>query len=397
MMIGQNLPGPHKKMWPYNFGSLGRSQDANKQRVTPYYAEMRSDLYGHERQFPADDHRDGGLIHLLLGPRTISKNTGVPNQQNIVLTLVNHEYESYRYSMHAATTSKVQAAREFGQSAFERALEKVLLRLEDRESRQQLTVLEERFLDDAGVFVDMLDSLRRLLVDTKNTTCLEQCNSTDTTTRSPFGYEPPEEPRCDINGTTTIGKSPKGLDLNADITNSTLKAQKALSARVELFLKQITDSLPPEPAKAIKDALVGHYSSFGYISLVSDLRKSPMRLHFAAYKRRLFVTHFWGDLFASTVSALRKEVTAIVCNAEPGDEVMVVLQSGGGTVTGYGLVAAQLLRIKEAGLKLTIAVEQVAASGGYMGHVLAIRLSAVRLLLSAVLASCKQCPTFMSD
>ena len=48
------------------------------------------------------------------------------------------------------------------------------------------------------------------------------------------------------------------------------------------------------------------------------------------------------------------------------DEVLVVLQSGGGTVTGYGLVAAQLLRIKDAGLRLTVAVEQVAASGGYM-------------------------------
>jgi ClpP class serine protease len=35
-------------------------------------------------------------------------------------------------------------------------------------------------------------------------------------------------------------------------------------------------------------------------------------------------------------------------------------------VTGYGLAAAQLTRLKAKGLKLTIAVEQVAASGGYM-------------------------------
>jgi len=38
----------------------------------------------------------------------------------------------------------------------------------------------------------------------------------------------------------------------------------------------------------------------------------------------------------------------------------------GGTVTGYGLAAAQLMRIKSLGLKLHICVEQVAASGGYM-------------------------------
>merc|ERR1712127_423190 len=52
--------------------------------------------------------------------------------------------------------------------------------------------------------------------------------------------------------------------------------------------------------------------------------------------------------------------------AKPGDEALVALQSGGGTVTGYGLAAGQLVRLKENGLKLTIAVEQVAASGGYM-------------------------------
>ena len=93
-----------------------------------------------------------------------------------------------------------------------------------------------------------------------------------------------------------------------------------------------------------------------------------MRLHFSPRPRkRLFVTHFVGDMFATAVTALRQEVTAIVRSATSGqDEVLVVLQSGGGTVTGYGLVAAQLLRIKDAGLRLTVAVEQVAASGGYM-------------------------------
>lgn len=57
---------------------------------------------------------------------------------------------------------------------------------------------------------------------------------------------------------------------------------------------------------------------------------------------------------------------SVIRNAKPGDEVLVILQSGGGTVTGYGLAAGQLVRLKEKGLYLTIAVEQVAASGGYM-------------------------------
>ena len=81
----------------------------------------------------------------------------------------------------------------------------------------------------------------------------------------------------------------------------------------------------------------------------------------------LFVARFSGDLRASQVSKLREEVTAIVRNARPGiDEAVVVLESGGGTVTGYGLAAGQVQRLKDHGIKLTIAVEQVAASGGYM-------------------------------
>ncbi len=83
-------------------------------------------------------------------------------------------------------------------------------------------------------------------------------------------------------------------------------------------------------------------------------------------RKNLFVSEFPGDVSASQVETLREEVTAIVRTAKPGDEVLVVLQTGGGTVTGYGLAAAQLQRFKEHGMKLTICVEQVAASGGYM-------------------------------
>lgn len=83
---------------------------------------------------------------------------------------------------------------------------------------------------------------------------------------------------------------------------------------------------------------------------------------------RAFVLDFPGDVQASGVAALRQEVTAIVGSADAsrGDRVVVRLESGGGTVTGYGLAAAQLLRIKQRGLPLVVCVEQVAASGGYM-------------------------------
>lgn len=82
--------------------------------------------------------------------------------------------------------------------------------------------------------------------------------------------------------------------------------------------------------------------------------------------KRMYVIDFDGDIHASGVDALREEVTAILATANQGDEVMVRLESPGGLVHSYGLAASQLKRIRDAGLKLTISVDQVAASGGYM-------------------------------
>lgn len=81
---------------------------------------------------------------------------------------------------------------------------------------------------------------------------------------------------------------------------------------------------------------------------------------------KLYVLDFVGDIRASQVDALRHEVSAIVQAAKPGDEVMVRLDSPGGMVHTYGLAASQLARIKAAKLPLTICVDKVAASGGYM-------------------------------
>lgn len=81
---------------------------------------------------------------------------------------------------------------------------------------------------------------------------------------------------------------------------------------------------------------------------------------------RLFVIDFDGDVEASAVDNLREEITAIISAASPNDRVLVRLESPGGMVHAYGLAASQLSRIKAANLSLIIAVDQVAASGGYM-------------------------------
>lgn len=81
---------------------------------------------------------------------------------------------------------------------------------------------------------------------------------------------------------------------------------------------------------------------------------------------RLFVLDFHGDIRASAVESMRREITAVLTDAKPEDEVLIRLESGGGMVTSYGLAASQLDRIRAKKIPLTISVDKVAASGGYM-------------------------------
>lgn len=84
------------------------------------------------------------------------------------------------------------------------------------------------------------------------------------------------------------------------------------------------------------------------------------------HKPRVFVVDFDGDIKASATDNLRHEVTALLSMATAQDEVVLRLESGGGMVHGYGLAASQLARIRQAGVPLTVCVDKVAASGGYM-------------------------------
>jgi serine protease SohB len=85
-----------------------------------------------------------------------------------------------------------------------------------------------------------------------------------------------------------------------------------------------------------------------------------------AERKRVYVLDFHGDIRASQVASLREEVTAILTVVRPGDQVMVRLESPGGMVHSYGLAASQLARLRDKGVSLTVAVDKIAASGGYM-------------------------------
>ncbi|MDO4625823.1 MAG: protease SohB [Pasteurellaceae bacterium] len=83
-------------------------------------------------------------------------------------------------------------------------------------------------------------------------------------------------------------------------------------------------------------------------------------------KPSLYVIDFKGDIMASQTAALSQELNAILAVAKPEDEVLLRLESPGGVVHGYGLAASQLARLKQKGIKLTVVIDKVAASGGYM-------------------------------
>lgn len=109
---------------------------------------------------------------------------------------------------------------------------------------------------------------------------------------------------------------------------------------------------------------------------------------------RLFVLKFEGDIAATDTDKLSEEVTALVQIADPGDEVLLKLESAGGVVHGYGYAASQLLRLKDHGIKLTVAVDKVAASGGYLMAVVADQLLAAPFAIIGSIGVIAQLPNF---
>ncbi len=109
---------------------------------------------------------------------------------------------------------------------------------------------------------------------------------------------------------------------------------------------------------------------------------------------RLFVIDFKAGIDAAQVANLREEISALLMVAEPKDEVLVRVESGGGMVHAYGLAASQLDRIRQANIPLTIAVDKVAASGGYMMACVANRVIAAPFAILGSIGVIAQLPNF---
>lgn len=110
--------------------------------------------------------------------------------------------------------------------------------------------------------------------------------------------------------------------------------------------------------------------------------------------KNVYVLQFHGDVKASAVSSLREEITAILNIATPQDEVVVRLESAGGMVHAYGLAAAQLERLRAKQIPLTIAVDKIAASGGYMMACIANKILASPFAIIGSIGVIVQLPNF---
>ena len=110
--------------------------------------------------------------------------------------------------------------------------------------------------------------------------------------------------------------------------------------------------------------------------------------------KRYFVLNFEGNIAADAVASLREEITAVLSMATDSDEVILRLESPGGMVHAYGLASSQLLRIKNQKIPLTICVDKVAASGGYMMACLADKLVAAPFAIIGSIGVLVQLPNF---
>lgn len=111
-------------------------------------------------------------------------------------------------------------------------------------------------------------------------------------------------------------------------------------------------------------------------------------------RSKVYVLNFDGNISASAVGHLREEITAVLTQATPNDEVLLKLESAGGMVHSYGLASSQLDRLRKKNVPLTVCVDKVAASGGYMMACVADKILAAPFAIIGSIGVVAQMPNF---
>lgn len=111
-------------------------------------------------------------------------------------------------------------------------------------------------------------------------------------------------------------------------------------------------------------------------------------------KPSLYVLDFNGDIKASQAEQLREAITAVLAIAEEKDEIVIRLESPGGAVNGYGLAASQLQRVRDRNIPLTVCIDKMAASGGYLMACVANQIIAAPFAIIGSIGVVAQLPNF---
>ncbi|KAL7541665.1 hypothetical protein ACHAXR_011109 [Thalassiosira sp. AJA248-18] len=379
--------------------------------VEELYDDIYDDLSGPEENnvppflklFSGGPKGRGGMPGGGIDRPTSKLNIGIPKKQYLKVTKLNSKYDSFRYSMIKATKGKAVAAGELRAKGFEDALWRALGISGSDGTLGSLTTaegtallkLERDFLSIGAELIKEVADLTREITNAavleemeelgyeagvidaeKNVTNVIDAEVTDSSTEEAA----PSNDTATAEDSKKEKKKPKKIEKQADIMRA-VKEVEAINTEILLleldFIQSIVEILGPNRADTIRATVVGNMINGEAGMLLKTLKERPLATVLSSFnggedhikgsrRKNLFVTRFPGDVSASQLNELREEVTGILGSAQPGDEALLVLQSGGGTVTGYGLAAAQLQRFKAKGMKLTVCVEQVAASGGYM-------------------------------
>ncbi len=166
-----------------------------------------------------------------------------------------------------------------------------------------------------------------------------------------------------------------------------------LNEKLDKLKSQLQESVLDKAAlKAIKKAEKADAKLKA--KAAKDSAKSANAADEQAQKKKVFVLDFNGDIKASQGERLKNEISALLTIASPDDEVVVKVESGGGMVHQYGLASSQLDRIKSHNIPLTVCVDKVAASGGYMMAVVADKIVAAPFAILGSIGVVAQVPNF---
>lgn len=155
-----------------------------------------------------------------------------------------------------------------------------------------------------------------------------------------------------------------------------------------------------EMAAAIKEAVVDEKALKEEAKLKKKAEKAKKKQDKSSKNseaddsKNVYLIDFDGDMKASAVEHLREEISAILLTATPKDEIVLTLESGGGLVHSYGLAASQLDRIRQHNIPLTVCVDKVAASGGYMMACVANQVCAAPFAIIGSIGVVAQLPNF---